>query len=47
LSPDKAFIAWTQIAERYGRRITLIIPTDPGRGISKAAAQRISDQIQS
>ena len=37
---------WTEIAERNGRRITLIILTDPGHAISKASAQRILDQIK-
>jgi hypothetical protein len=36
---------WTEIAERNGRRITLIILSDPGQAISKTAAQRILDQI--
>ncbi len=36
---------WTEIAERNGRRITLIILSDPGHNLSKAAAQRILDQI--
>lgn len=38
---------WTEIAERNGRRITLIILTDPGHSISKASAQRILNQIDS
>jgi hypothetical protein len=37
---------WTEIAERNGRRITLIILTDPGHAISKTSAQRILDQIR-
>jgi hypothetical protein len=37
---------WTEIAERNGNRITLIILADPGHSITKASAQRILDQIQ-
>jgi hypothetical protein len=37
---------WTEIAERNGRRITLIILSDPGLAISKVSAQRILDQIR-
>ena len=37
---------WTEIAERNGRRITLIILSDPGQAISKASTQRILGQIQ-
>jgi hypothetical protein len=36
---------WTEIAEQNGRLITLIILSDPGHAISKAAAQRVLDQI--
>lgn len=36
---------WTEIAEQNGRRITLIILSDPSHAISKASAQRILDQI--
>jgi hypothetical protein len=38
---------WTEIAERNGNRITLIILTDPGHSITKPSAQRILDQIRS
>jgi len=38
---------WTEIAERNGSRITLIILADPGHSITKASAQRILDQIGS
>jgi hypothetical protein len=38
---------WTEIVERNGRQITLIILTDPGHSITKASAQRILDQIGS
>jgi hypothetical protein len=38
---------WTEIAERNGSRITLIILTDPGHSITKPSAQRILDQIGS
>jgi hypothetical protein len=37
---------WTEIGERNGRRITLIILSDPGHAIGKASAQQILDQIQ-
>lgn len=37
---------WTEIAERNGRRITMIILSDPGHAISKDSAQRILDQIK-
>jgi hypothetical protein len=37
---------WTEVAERNGRRITLIILSDPGHAIGKESAQRILDQIQ-
>ena len=36
---------WTEIAERNDRRVTLIILSDPGHAVSKAAAERILDQI--
>jgi hypothetical protein len=36
---------WTEIAERNGSRITLIILNDPGHAITKASAQRILNQI--
>jgi hypothetical protein len=36
---------WTEIAEQNGRRITLIILSDPSHAIGKASAQRILDQI--
>ena len=36
---------WTEIAEQNGRRITLIILSDPSHAINKASAQRILDQI--
>jgi hypothetical protein len=36
---------WTEIVERNGSRITLIILSDPRHAISKASAQRILDQI--
>jgi hypothetical protein len=41
--PDSS---WTEIGERNGRRITLIILSDPGHAITKSAAQRILDQIR-
>lgn len=37
---------WTEIAERNGRRITLIILSDRGHAMSKASAQRVLDQIR-
>jgi hypothetical protein len=37
---------WTEIAERNGSRITLIMLADPGHSITKASAHRILDQIQ-
>lgn len=37
---------WTEIAERNGRLITLIILSDPGHAMSKASAQRVLDQIK-
>ena len=36
---------WTEIAERNGRLITLIILSDPGHAMSKVSAQRVLDQI--
>jgi hypothetical protein len=36
---------WTEITRQSGSRITLIILTDPGHRISRAAAQAILDQI--
>jgi len=38
---------WTEIVERNGSRITLIILADPGHSITKASAKRILDQIGS
>jgi hypothetical protein len=37
---------WTEVAERNGRRLTLIILSDPGHAIGKESAQRLLDQIQ-
>jgi len=36
---------WTEIARQTGARITMIILTDPGHRISRAATQAILDQI--
>jgi hypothetical protein len=36
---------WTEIVERNGPRITLIILSDATHAISKASARRILDQI--
>ena len=36
---------WTEIARQTGSRITMIILTDPGHRISRAATRAILDQI--